>query len=249
MRAPRISARRRPRGGPLTVHSPPSRHPSSTGARPRLAARPPRPGTVDGHADPTPLPDPGPRAGPERRRRRADGRASLPRASGRCAGRPRGPGSRRGVAPAAAAAGACGPSTHPTPLRRRPSRGRPRRVGRSARAARRSPAGSPSPAPFAGRGVVVVDHGPTRTTYEPVAAERPRGAGGPPRRAARHARARPDPTASRAPACTGGGAAATPTSTPCSWSAAARSGCSPCGGATRSPAAPIPVPTLPFARW
>ena len=63
--------------------------------------------------------------------------------------------------------------------------------------------------PLAGRGVVVVDHGATRTTYEPVAASVSVGdvlaagdrIGSPPARRAR--------TASRVPACTGAGSAAT----------------------------------------
>ena len=58
---------------------------------------------------------------------------------------------------------------------------------------------------LAGRGVVVVDHGGVRTTYEPVTATRPRG-GDVGRRGTGHRppRSCSAATASRAPACTGG---------------------------------------------
>ena len=68
--------------------------------------------------------------------------------------------------------------------RLRPARSRPggRATGAStwpgspgSRSARRCRAGSPSPAPSPARPVVTVDHGGTRTTYEPVATTLPRG--------------------------------------------------------------------------
>ena len=64
-------------------------------------------------------------------------------------------------------------------------------------------------APLAGRGVVVVDHGGVRTTYEPVGASVEVGDQVGPRRRARHAPARRRATASRGPACTGDCCAAT----------------------------------------
>ena len=82
---------------------------------------------------------------------------------------------------------------------------------------------------LAGRGVVVVAHGATRTTYEPVTASvavgQPVASGRPARQLSGWA-AR---TASRAPACTGAGSPVTPTSTRSGWSVPGRSGCSRSG--------------------
>ena len=90
---------------------------------------------------------------------------------------------------------------------------------------------------LAGRGVVVVDHGDTRTTYEPVAAGVAVGdavAAGAADRPARGHRLPLLPA--RLPAL-GLAARARPTSTRSTWSAAARCGCCRCGGTSRS--API----------
>ena len=103
---------------------------------------------------------------------------------------------------------------------------------------------------LAGRGVVVVDHGDTRTTYEPVAAGVSVGDAVAGRRADRPARRSPAPTASRAPACTGAGCAARPTSTRSTSSAPARCGCCRCGGTSRSPGRPTSVDAaVPYAGW
>ncbi len=90
---------------------------------------------------------------------------------------------------------------------------------------------------IAGRGVVVVDHGATRTTYEPVAASVPLGT----------SIARGDPigtlelggshcfprTCLHWGWISGGGSRATPTSTLCAWSVSDPSGCCRCGARHR----------------
>ena len=73
---------------------------------------------------------------------------------------------------------------------------------------------------IAGRGVVVVDHGDTRTTYEPVDATVAVGSSVATGRPIGRLAPRRGRTASPAPACTGAGCAARPTSTRSTSSAA-----------------------------
>ena len=134
------------------------------------------------------------RAGPPGRRPAAPTRR--PAVSGRW---PRDPRWRRGsTRPTRAGAPATGAWTW-----RAPGGHGPVRAGRH----------GPFAGRLAGRGVVVVGHGAMRTTYEPVRASVQRRRAGRRRRPDRTAERRA-PTASRPPACTGGGCAVRSTSTP-----------------------------------
>ena len=151
------------------------------------------------------------------------------------------------VAAAPGARGRGAASTRPrTPWgggapRRRPARVAPDKPVRAA-----LPGGSRFAGPLAGRGVVVVDHGATRTTYEPVVghgrrrATRWPPAAGSARSSSRGSHCFP----ARLPAL-GLAARARPTSTRSAWSAPDRCGCSPSSGGRpgRRPRAPAP------ARW
>ena len=86
---------------------------------------------------------------------------------------------------------------------------------------------------LAGRGVVVVSHGATRTTYEPVTATVVVGPAGRRGSGPSAAWSSPARTASRARACTGAGSPGTPTSTRSGWSGSARSGSCRSGGTSR----------------
>ena len=156
----------------------------------------------------------GSRGGP--RSSRATSHQSAPRP-----GRPPRPGARRGAGDRPGDVDPVGRGRcDPRPRWSRASTRRPRPWGAGHRG--RRPAGRARPAGprraarhgvvrrrVAGRGVVIVDHGDTRTTYEPVALARRASGRGRRRRRARPARASRAPTAPRGPACTGGGCAAT----------------------------------------
>ena len=189
-RSPANRARRArlPSTGPVAGHLPPQA---------RRRGRPPRPGTAHdpGMRSLCPAADRPPRSGPaggpapRPRPGHAAAATRCPSASGRSSRRPRwSPVSTRRTRPGAPATAASTCSAR-----------------RAKRCTRRWPARCRFAGVLAGRGVVVVDHGDTRTTYEPVEATVPVGQRRRPRRG-RSATCRPSPrTASRAPACTGAG--------------------------------------------
>ena len=163
--AGRRESDRVPAGRPAAVHRTPVRGRPSTG-RAACPRRPTRRGMHRARSTTCIL---RPRPGPASRSCWRSRAASLVAARGRTPSARTDPGRR--VAAAARPRRWCAGFDPPArPLGRRPPRRRPARRARVSGCAPRWPGGWPSPASLAGRGVVVVDHGDTRTTYEPVAA-------------------------------------------------------------------------------